>query len=205
MKDIIFSCPTLRNELEKAMELEGSNTPIKYLPQSLHSDPEELGRYVQNEIDKASDYDRIFLCVSGCGGGTKDLKATNGIVVIPKTSDCIDIALSGGDERKYGEIYITNSWMEFMINAGMDMDSLIKERGEEGAVEHLKWMFNGFPNFNIIDTGTYDISDAIEFAKPIVEAIDGNLKILTGKYEILRKIAAGTIDDDFYVLEKEDK
>lgn len=200
MRDIIFCCPTLRGELEAALAAENSRTPVVYLPARLHADPKELHSYLQDLIDTTDGYDRILLCVSGCGGGTRDLHATTAQLVIPKTSDCIDILLSGGAPRKFGEIYLTQSWMEFMQVTGMSMEDLTAKMGEDAAIEHMRKLFAGFGNFNIIDTGTYDLAPVIAFAEPIVKALDGNLQVIKGKYEILHKIAAGRIDEDFNVV-----
>lgn len=200
MGDIIFSCPTLRGELQAALAAQQRQTPVVYLPARLHADPKALHTYLQSQIDHVRGYDRIWLCVSGCGGGTRDLNASTAQLVIPNTSDCIDILLSGGAPRRFGEIYLTQSWMAFMQAAGMDLASLTARLGEQAAKERIRRIFAGFPNFNIIDTGAYDLSPVRAFAEPIVQALEGNLTVIPGKYEILHKIAAGRIDGDFTVV-----
>ena len=200
MRDIIFSCPTLRGELQAALAAQQRQTPVVYLPARLHADPKALHTYLQAQIDHVRGYDRIWLCVSGCGGGTRDLTASTAQLVIPNTSDCIDILLSGGAPRQFGEIYLTRSWMAFMQAAGMDLASLTAKLGEQAAREHIRRIFAGFPNFNIIDTGAYDLSPVRAFAEPIVQALEGRLTVIPGNCEILHKIVAGRADDDFTVI-----
>ena len=52
-RKIIVSCPTLKKELEKAVEEAGFAGEVCFIPQSLHSSPKELRKYLQDMIDRA--------------------------------------------------------------------------------------------------------------------------------------------------------
>lgn len=201
-KDIIFSCPTLRRELEAARNAEGSRTPVVYLPRQLHAEPKKLHEYLQDLIDHTEGYDRILLCVSGCGNSTTGLLASNAELVIPRTSDCIDILLSGGAPRQQGGIYLTESWMSFMRESGMDLTEMTQRLGKAEAVARMRRMFAGFTDFYIIDTGAYDLAPVQNFAKSLVEVLDGTLTVVKGKCQILREIAGGNIGANFIVVPK---
>ena len=142
---VIAACHAIEKELLNAMQIENCSDPIHFLDQCLHSDPKEMNVYLQNWIDSLQDVDEVLLCVSGCGGSTKDLKATTADLVIPKTLDCIDILLSDGKlehlNRKSDGIFLTESWMEFIRRSPMDMQLLKEELGKEAAVARLKWIY----------------------------------------------------------------
>lgn len=206
MNSVILSCPTLRKELQWALTAQRCQALVYFLPQRLHSSPEELREYLQNMIDSFYNVDRIMLCVSGCGGATIGLQANGSEIVLPKTRDCIDILLSGETlselQRPKNAIFLTESWMEFMQHSRLDMETQIAETGEIAAKEYLKKVYKGFEHFYIIDTGTYDIQKVKAYILPLVELLHGTLHIIRGAYNILHKMASGRIDDDFMLIPK---
>ena len=103
MKSVILSCPTLKGELLAVLAEHNVDIPVIFLPKELHRDPKYLHQFVQKTIDEIKDADRIYLCTTGCGGGTIGLKATTAEIVIPRTRDCLDVLLSGND-------MIINEW-----------------------------------------------------------------------------------------------
>lgn len=202
MKTVIISCRTLERELTAALAEAGADTPVYFLPEELHNSPPKLREYLQDLLDRLGNVERVALCVSGCGGGTKGLLASNAELVIPKTADCLDILLSGGEKRPAGAIFLTESWVRFMQNSSLDLDKLTAKLGREEAEASLRRIYKGFEQFYIIDTGAYDVAPVEEYIRPLVEIVGGELRYMRGKFELLRKLAAGDIDDDFYVVPK---
>lgn len=204
MKRVILTCPTMRNELEALSQDIAKNTNIIYLPSDLHSSPKNLHDFLQALIDiQPKDVDQILLCVSGCGGATYGLNASTAELIIPKTTDCIDILLSGsGVSRQKEGIFLTESWMKFFKESALDYENMVSKYGKERAEERLKAIYQCFNCFYIIDTGTYDLSLVKAYIQPLVELLDGTLEIIPGHYEILRKIVTGRIDEDFQVVPK---
>ena len=205
-KTVILSCPTLKGELTSAMAEASSEATVYFMPQRLHSDPKELHEYVQDMIDHFWNVDRIVLCVSGCGGGTKGLKASTAELVVPRTRDCLDILLSGESlstlERDIAGVFFTKSWMEFSKNSDIDLDKLIKKMGRPAAEDFLRRLYKTFNKFYVIDTGCYDMQEVQEYIAPLVKILDGTVTVLKGEYGILRKIARGEFDDDFEIVPK---
>lgn len=203
---IIISCPTLKGELQHVLEEHQCNVPVYYLPQQLHNEPPKLKKYLQNLIDNFYNVDRIIICVSGCGGGTMGLKATNAQLVVPKSRDCIDILLSGDSlnelERPKNGVFFTESWMNFSKNSSLDLNAQIEKNGYPATVEYMKKVYKGFEHFYIIDTGTYDIKMVQEYIEPLVKILNGTITLLKGQYKILHKIALGELDTDFIVVQK---
>lgn len=205
-KTVILSCPTLKGELTSALAEASSEAIVYFMPQRLHSDPKELHDYMQDMIDHFRNVDRIVLCVSGCGGGTKGLKASTAELVVPRTRDCLDILLSGDSlaalQRDITGVYFTESWMEFSKNSDIDLDKLIRKMGRTDAEDYLRRLFKTCNKFYVIDTGCYDVQEVQEYIAPLVKILDGTVTVLKGEYGILRKIARGEFDDDFDIVPK---
>ena len=203
-KTIILACPTLRQELQKAISLHDSGSPVYFLPRQLHNDPKELYRYLQDKIDRLYNVERIVICASRCGGGTANLKATSADLILPRTRDCLDILLSGGSlndlERDLHGIYFTASWMEFAKESEIDLARLTEKMGRPAAEDYLRRLFKSFHNFYIIDTDCYDVQEVRDYIAPLVKILDGSITVLKGKFGILHKIAMENFDDDFITV-----
>lgn len=202
MKRVILSCPTLKKELDHLQTTSGTNLNIQYLPSELHSDPQSLHAFLQEQIDaQPEEIEQILLCVSLCGGATRGLTATTAELVIPKAADCIDILLSGSESsRRANGVFLTESWMDFFGNSALDYETMVNKCGKSRAEERLKTIYTGFNHFFIIDTGTYDLSQVKDYILPLVNLLNGTLEVIPGHYEILKKLVAGKIDNDFQVV-----
>lgn len=201
---VILACPTLEGELKKAMEEAQSDSVVYFLPPGLHRDPKVLHHYVQDKIDHFYNVSRIVVCTTGCGGGNVGIRASSAPLIYPKTRDCLDILLSGDSlkvlERDMHGVFLTESWMKFMEESSIDMARLEKKMGKEEAHAYLKKLYAPIHDFYIIDTGCYDTAPVKAYIEPLVELLAGRLHVVKGKYGILRKIAQGTFDEDFFMV-----
>lgn len=205
MKSIILSCPTLKGELMAALAANNSDIPVHFMPYQLHNDVKYLHEYVQKMIDSLENLDRIYICTTGCGGGTIGLKANTAELVLPRTRDCLDILLSGDnlkrdDRRNLRGIYYTASWMDFSKNSEIDVEKLIAKRGKEEAEDFLRKLYNGFKDFYIIDTGCYDVEEVRTYLAPLMNILGTEIKLLKGEYKILHKMVTHQIDEDFVIV-----
>jgi len=205
-KCVIISCRTLENELMHAIKETGCGYPVYFLPLGLHSDPNKLREYIQNLIDSLGNVDKILLCVSRCGGGTKGLKATNADLIIPKTADCIDILLSGKDgnaiRRDPKGVFMTQSWIDASKNSVLDFEFMVQTRGKEQAVSAARRLYAGYEHFYIIDTGTYDVNAIRKLLAPLIEAIEGTIDIIPGEYQVLQDLLSGNWEKSFQIVQK---
>ena len=209
MKAIILSCPTLRGELLTALTVHNADIPVHFMPYELHGDIKYLHEYVQKMIDSFANVDRIYICTTGCGGGTIGLKATTAELVLPRTRDCLDILLSGDDlkrddRRNLRGIYYTASWMDFSKNSEIDVEKLIAKHGQEEAEAFLRKLYNGFKDFYVIDTGCYDVEEVRTYLEPLMKILGTNIKEVKGEYKILHKMVTNQIDQDFVVVPKDE-
>ncbi len=207
MKSIILSCPTLKGELLAALAAHNADIPVHFMPYELHGDVKYLHEYVQKMINSLENVDRIYVCTTGCGGGTIGLKATTAELVLPRTRDCLDILLSGDnlkrdDRRDLRGIYYTASWMDFSKNSEIDVEKLIAKRGQEEAEAFLRKLYNGFKDFYIIDTGCYDLEEVRTYLAPLMKILGTEIKEIKGEYKILHKMVTHQIDEDFVIVPK---
>ena len=204
---VIIACRTLERELQAAMKETGNSCLVYFLPLRLHVAPKEMALELQKIIDSLENVDEILICVSGCGGSTKDLKAKSADIIIPKTRDCIDILLSdkeGKIERDSKGIFFTESWLGFFKDSPMAFEKLVKEYGRKEAEEKFRQIYKGFEHFYIVDTGAYSVEEIKAYLTPLVNILGGELTVVKGQYGILRKMVAGKIDQSFRILRKEE-
>lgn len=203
-KRIIYSCVTLRKELENVIAATGFDGEVHYLSEKLHSVPQTMHQVLQQHIYAAApDTEEIIICVSGCGKSTVGLKATTAPLALPRTMDCIDVLLSGsGVKRPQGAIFLTDGWMNFMQASSLDYRKMMQEKGKQQADETLRKIYRGFTDFYIIDTHTYDTTPVKEYIMPLVELLDGTLNYIDGKYQVLYKLLDGTRDKDVISIPK---
>ena len=89
-----------------------------------------------------------------------------------------------------------------MKNSRLDLSRILAEKGPEATEEYMRTMFRGFENFYIIDTGIYPLEEIEEYIQPLADMIGGRVSKIQGGWGILKKMAAGKIDDDFLVAQK---
>ena len=196
---VIIACRTLEREIQAAMKETGNSCLVYYLPLKYHVAPKEMAVELQRIIDSLSNVDEVLVCVSGCGGSTKDLKATTADIIIPKTRDCIDILLSDQE----GKIGRDKNGIFFKINPLIiyqerDKDGNIVENGitNNHVVEALKELyvalggsadsFTATTNADAIALIATVASTAVAPELPKVAAKDNGkvLKVVEGKWAL---------------------
>ena len=205
MKTLILSCPTLKGELESALRQYGSQAKVIYLPATLHGEIQKIRPTLQGIIDGNKEFERIVILLSGCGGSTAGLRATTAELVIPKTHDCLDILLADKDtcqvaQRDVRGIYMTGSWYYYHMQTLLNADKLVEEMGYEAAAVRLRSIFGSFNQFYIIDTGVFDIAAIQQGLASLVKILDGSVRVVTGGYGFLRKLAADAVTAEYFYI-----
>ncbi|MBK7920983.1 MAG: DUF1638 domain-containing protein [Veillonella sp.] len=204
MSSIILGCPTIQYELKQAMTDAHCDIPVYFIPQQIHNSPPTLQKYLQRAIDNLWNVDRIYICVSACGGGTAGLTSPTAELVLPRTRDCVDILLSSDSleslDRPMDACFFTRGWADFNRNSEQSIQKLTEKKGYEYAKSYVQQLYDGFNKFYYVDTGLNHLPDIHDMMDPLVEALDGSITTIPGHYGILKKIANGTIDEDFMVV-----
>ena len=204
MNSIILGCPTIRYELKQALNDAGSSVPIYFIPQHLHASPPALQKYLQRTLDNLYNVDRIYICVSACGGGTAGLVSTEAELVLPRTRDCVDILLSDKTlatlERPTDGCFFTRGWADYSRNSEHSLQRLTETKGAAYAEDFIRKLYAGFNKFYYIDTGLNHLPAIHDMMEPLVKVLDGTITVIPGHYGVLKKIVAKTIDDDFMIV-----
>lgn len=202
MKELVLACPTLRREVLRAAK--GTALTVRFLPGRLHRDPGELRAYLQALLTKPLGFERVYLCPSGCGGGTTGLRAGAAELVIPRTRDCLDILLSGDTlttlQRDMHGMFLTESWADYSKSSRIDYDRVVAWMGREAGEAYLHRLYQMIHDFYIIDTGCYDLQPVKDYIAPLANLLAARVTVVPGPCGILKKLFTGRIDEDFLVV-----
>lgn len=206
-RKILLACQTIEKEVLSINEEINFQGTIHFMPKNLHTDPKKLKAYLQDFIDSTYNVDEFLICTGSCGGGTENLKATNGRVIIPKAGDCLDLLLSSDKKspRSMSSMFFTKSWVDYIKDSPLDFLKKVEEVGEDQAVQFVRKIYASIDAINIIDTGTYDLEEVTSYLEPLVEATDLELNILKGQCRLIKKLMTGPYDQDFIVIEKNEE
>ena len=159
MSSIILGCPTIQYELKQAMTDAHCDIPVYFIPQQLHNSPPALQKYLQRAIDSLWNVDRIYICVSACGGGTVGLTSPTAELVLPRTRDCVDILLSNDSleslDRPMDGCFFTRGWADFNRNSEQSIQKLTEKK----AMNMQNPMFNNY--MTDLTNSTTSIQDSI--------------------------------------------
>jgi len=204
MKRLLIACETIRNEVELALKNRAVEIEILWMANTLHDSPDRLRDALQAEINKSEEaYDEILFAYGNCGNGLLGLKSEKAILVIPKYGDCIDILLSETDnlERiRTTTYFLTQGWLNGEKTLDIEYEYNLKKYGERRAKMIMNIMFKHYKNLMLIDTGAFNVEEALPRVKDIGELIGLDVVISQGSISPLEKLISGQWDEKFCVI-----
>lgn len=205
MKRIVIACETLRDELERAMEVTQSSFEVTWVDSNYHMDPNGLRIKLQEEIDKITGADTILLAYGCCGNGLIGLDASTADLIIPKTDDCISMVLCK-PEKKFNRLkktyFLTKGWIDSSRGLMEEYVRAVERYGEAKAERIFRLMLKSYRYLMLIDTGAYNIYDYVPRAKEIADITHLDLIVRPGGTWLLEKLLTGPYDDDFCIIPK---
>ena len=175
------------------------------LPMSLHVNPKELRRKLQQRIDELDGiYDPIVLGFGLCSQATIGLQAAHSRLVIARTDDCIGIFL--GSRASYrqqmakepGTYFLTCGWAG--ANSGTPFNEYERSRerwGAERAKRLLKTMLRHYRRLVYINTAGKEAHlEAHDYARGIADKHSLHYEELEGQTDLIKKLIHGPWDDD---------
>lgn len=204
MKRLLIACETMRDEVELALDKQGVEMEILWMPNNLHDSPERLRDALQAEITKAeARVDTILFAYGNCGNGLLGLKSEKATLVIPQYGDCIDILLCEKDnlERiRTTTYFLTSGWLKGDKTLDVEYQHNLKKYGEKRAKMIMNMMFKHYKKLMLIDTGAYDIPSVLPRVNDIGALIGLEVVVSQGSISPLEKLVSGQWEDKFCVI-----
>lgn len=205
MKNLVITCSIMKNEL---LLFQTEGTSFVFLEQSLHRTPEKMKPAIQDEINKAEqwDGDAIILGYGLCSNGALGIKANRHPIVIPRVHDCIAMFL-GSPERymeehrkEPGTYYLTKGWIE----EGKSPLGVYEEYCRRYPKETAEWVIREeLKNYTRIALVETELGISEAHRKHALEnARFFNLKYeeIKGSLAFFKKMLRGPWDKDFILL-----
>lgn len=204
MKKLLIACETIRDEVELALKKQCVEMDTLWMPNTLHDSPERLQAALQTEIIKAEEeYDELLFAYGNCGNGLLGLKSEKATIIIPQYGDCIDILLSEKDnlERiRTTTYFLTQGWLQGKKTLDVEYEHNLKKYGERRAKMIMNMMFKNYKNLMLIDTGAYDVANALPRVNDIGELIGLDVIVSKGSISPLEKLISGQWEEKFCVV-----
>jgi len=114
----VIACDVLNREISFLSSQSRCYVDVSFIHQGLHSTPDKLRTFLQQEIDKANEefqynyhstaphYDFIILAYGLCSNGITGLKSGKIPLVVPRAHDCMTLLF--GSKEKYKEYFDAN-------------------------------------------------------------------------------------------------
>jgi hypothetical protein len=112
---LILACGALAREIKALVAVNGiQNVKVEYLPASLHNRPENICEQLRHRLERAQDFDQVFLGYADCGtGGDIDRLCAEFQIKRLPGSHCYDFYLGPGSfdrlhDEEPGTFYMTD-------------------------------------------------------------------------------------------------
>lgn len=206
----VVACRIFEPELEFVRRQRRSGVEIRYLDQSLHRQPHEMPRLVQEAVDAAAEYaSQIVLGYGLCSNGIVGVRAPRQGLVVPRAHDCITLFL--GSRQLYarafrerpGTYYLTAGWIaEKKDPLGVLEDEYVPRVGRETAEWALREELKHYTHITLIDTKVADLEPARRRAMDTAEYLQKEYAEVEGLLAYFEKILFGPYEkEDFFLLE----
>ena len=225
MKLYAIACEVFARECCRAAASSPHVVTVSLQPFGLHSEPDELRKALQEEIDKASGgkFDSILLAYGLCSRGTADLIARDTPVVIPRAHDCITLLLGSCERyrREFdehpGTYYYSPGWIERkegeVSQGGITIvnDRLADERfreyvekyGEDNArylIEQERMWLSNYNRAVFLDMSLGDNEFYRRFTRQVAESHGWSYEEISGDTRLLDRLLGGDWDDEEYLI-----
>ncbi len=173
MDTMIIACGTIRDEINRAMEIAGRKFPAVFLKPGLDDEPQKLRDAIESEMNQLAEPSLVLLGYGFSNGALVDFPAGKHTLVAPQAEDVLCLVLGSQARRdaimKAQPTYlITEGWLRG-DNIFAAFQKSVDKFGPEKAARLHKSMMSHYKRFLLVDTGVYDLN-----------AYRGQLKDLAG-------------------------
>ncbi|MDT3699916.1 MAG: DUF1638 domain-containing protein [Thermincola sp.] len=207
MSTVIITCQTIQREVNLAISETGVDYPILLVDSGLHNFPDQLGKAIQDQIDKVDNTDTILMAFGFCGNGLLGIKARKARLIIPRADDCITLMLGSYEVRKkvqkeVGTYFLTKGWLEYERNIISEYEGCVLRYGQARALRVMKIMLNHYRRLMVIDTKAYQLDEILNKTESFAAAMGMQHEQYVGSMRFLNKLLAGPWGpEEFIILE----
>jgi len=207
----VIACATV---IEEMLPLLPPGVGRHTLDFGLHTDPNRLRMTLQATIaEVVANAPKcggapitIILGYGLCSQGVVGVRAEGCRLVLPRVDDCIAIFLGSRDAyrgeaaREPGTYYLTKGWIEVGSTPFAEFDRTVERFGAERAERLYSEMLNNYTRLALIDTGSYALDKAREYARRTARRFGLRFEELVGSTELVVKMLSGPWDPEEFVV-----
>jgi len=198
----IIACEVMKEELLAIVP----ETPVEYefISMKLHLYPQKLHKELQDILDRSQGFSKIILAFGLCGGATKNLKAADSPLIIPRVHDCRPLLLGSKTAYEHfvkeekGTFYLSCGWMITEKNILTEHQHVCEKYGEKKALRILDRLYDSYKKVLFIHTDCPEAEAALQQSRQIAELLKLSYDTVQGNDAYLQKIVNGPWDEDHF-------
>ena len=203
METVVIVCETMRNEYLHAEKKSGCSYETRWMEAGLHSYPDKLRDALQDELDSIT-HQRVLLCFGSCGNSIIGLETRDFELVMPRVDDCISMLIGSVSERmeinsKYHAFFLTSGWLRGERHIHSEYAYTMEKYGEELGESIMALMLANYKNIVLLDTGSYNITSALEQSEKMAEDLNLGLKVLPASTDYISQLLTGPHDPERFI------
>jgi hypothetical protein len=204
-KSLVIACNITKEEL---LHVQSDGASFVFLEQSLHRTPQKMKGAIQEEIDKAENWDgdQIVLSYGLCSNGILGIRANRHSLLIPKVHDCITLFLGSNDRymeehhKEPGTYYLTKGWIEEKKSPLGIFEEYCQRYGKETAEWVIKEELKNYTRIALIDTGLRLQETHRKHALENARFLNLRFEEIKSSLEFFEKMVHGMWEKDFILL-----
>lgn len=146
---VILACRVFQDLFERHFPA-GSVRQTIFLDYGLHSQPRNLAKAVQQQLDALVEPSLVVLGYGLCGNGLHGIQARQHTLLIPRADDCISVFLGSyaNYQRQFsdnpGTYYLTKGWLEAGSNPLQEYTKYVQKYGQQQADWLIENMYHNY-------------------------------------------------------------
>ncbi len=207
MGQVLFACSSLKDYVDAAQQICGTEIPVIYLDKKNHVEPSNMKQCILAEEKKLPpEVDTVLVAMGFCGGAWDHMTCSRR-VVIPRVDDCVSLLLQRTDEyvpnlKEAGHLYmVEKDPEEFNFEKMLADQPDVSDGMSKELLFHM--YFDSYKCLDIVDTGLTDCysEEYAEKAQKTADSIGASLDYVDGGIHLLEKLVSGRWDKQFLVAE----
>ncbi|AET69623.1 Protein of unknown function (DUF1638) [Desulfosporosinus orientis DSM 765] len=199
----IIACEVMKEELLSAAA--GADIEFEFLPQGRHNYPEKLGQELQTILDGLTGYSQVVLAFGLCGNATKNLRAGDFKLTIPRVHDCIPLLLGSRESYKkvhkeeVGTLYMSCGWTNSDGSVIAEYNRSVEKYGAKKTARIYEMMYSGYKRVLFIQTGVPTEEKHLQVSRGIGELLKLDHQITQGSLIYIDRLVNGPWPDQDFI------